>query len=202
MKNLLFLLLPILLSGCRGCKDTDKRNVQPLTDCGPHSFRLTSEDTCSCIGGYQKVGDSCVFDTTRGWLDDWGHAWEHDKANSELWHSAGQFLCFDSCAILFKPAMGNFKEMRKMYMKGDNDADNISMGTSVPNFFPDPIKGDSIRFELAGQCFMRYIIVFEGRFNVANDTLKGRLRYRKTNPNEADQPNRYPCIFTKVKRKA
>ena len=201
MKNLLFLLLlPILLSGCRGCKENDKRNVKPQKQCGTNAYLVL--DSCWCKDNHYKQGDSCVLDTNKAWIDNWGVMWLkgfHDE--SQLWHSASQFLCFDSCAIEFHAPIGQFRNVYKIYMKGDNDADNISMGTSVPNFFPDPIKGDSIRFELPGQCFMRYIIIFEGRFNVANDTLKGRLRYRKTNPNEADQPNRYPCIFTKVKRK-
>lgn len=116
-----------------------------------------------------------------------------------LWHVTTDCLGSDSIYI----HVASFDSTRLPYTRGlyfathPKDPNQTGFGAPgvVQNYWPDAVKGDSVIWEMPS-IFGEYLLTFRGRFNLAQDSIKGKMYYH-TIGNGPDLPD-CPVVFTKA----
>lgn len=156
-----------------------------------------------CNPGYLRDGNQCRLDTSIAFMDDWGRLWRKEYQDS-LWYSFTECPYADStyiCIMSFDATKLPYQ--RGLALKIAPYSEGLDGGTGLPlnqqNYWPDAIRGDSVIWMMP-YVWGEYEITFYGRFNPAQDTLRGKLRYTPSIRNPPVLPECGPIIFTKVKK--
>ncbi len=155
----------------------------------------------ACSTGYTKVNGKCVVDTNNWFKDEWGGVrprWMKDS----LWWSTSKCTLFDTSYMYINSWDPANPGTRNGWMSSKIEAFyNNSLATGRRCYWPDPVKGDSVEWEMARPG--SYLIILNGRFNVEQTVLKGTLRYFPApnfDPNaNPPLPDCGPVEFRKVK---
>jgi hypothetical protein len=145
-----------------------------------------------CPNGYIKdANGGCIRDTTVA-LTTLGHVFfKMDfERNICVWVTMGGYDDLDTSYIGFDTTASmqpvwNWSVRPKEY--------NWSTPGMSNHYFPDPVKGDSIKFIFMGS--NDNVLFFTGRFNLSKDTLRTNFRIIDTSKNG----NWRPAIFTRAK---
>ncbi len=157
-----------------------------------------------CKSGYFWDGSQCIFDTVKFAKDDWQNTWgsPFKELLDSMWHGKTNCPYADSAYICLRSFDSTKLPYRRdMAFRSSPYAEfgQSSLGSPITrqNYWPDAARGDSIILEMPSP-FGAYDITFYGRFNPAQDTLRGRLYYT-TIGNVPDLPECGPMVFTRVK---